>query len=105
MRPSQQTPIRVSRLLETDGFLVCPLCGGSHLHHVSVTTYDRKEDAEEGTSLHIRAGFMTFSNNLAGNPSLRRSGLTIEFACESCDTTSLLGIAQHKGCTIVDWVG
>lgn len=97
--------------------LVCPRCGGSHLHHVGVYIYSRREDAKETQLVtHWNTGTVTISTHLSGiltaNPSPRRSGLRVAFSCEDCDAfdegetePSLLQlvIAQHKGETLVYW--
>ena len=95
--------------------LVCPCCGEDYLHHETVTVFSRKEDAEfvrktvvEGSSVASDKEF----NDVSGNPSDRRDGITIRFWCETCaDYTAdgkpikqmFLHIAQHKGNTIMRW--
>lgn len=89
-----------------DDVLLCPVCWHSCLHHGTVTTFDRAQDADNGTAFRITPGAdrsVSHSTQLTGNPSLRRGGITIEFTCEDCGNTSTLGIAQHKGCSVLNW--
>jgi hypothetical protein len=39
----------------------------------------------------------TIDTSMAGNPSGRRSGLTVLFWCECCHRITRLDIEQHKG--------
>jgi hypothetical protein len=71
-----------------------------------VRSYDRGEDdavtlvttVSKGESIIERA-----ASNSTRNPSLRRHGLAIAFACEICAGRSELTIAQHKGATLIEW--
>jgi len=90
-----------------DDTLLCPCCGGCYLHHGAVCTFTRHQDADTGIAFRINAGTdgsICHSTQLNGNPSSRRDGITIEFTCEDCDNTSTLGIAQHKGLTLMEWM-
>jgi hypothetical protein len=82
------------------------ICGEDYLHHGSVTSYDRAEDAKTVTRTKVEAG-MAASNivpNSDDNPSDRRDGIVIEFWCELCTAHPIeLRIAQHKGNTHVSW--
>jgi hypothetical protein len=89
-------------------WLTCPGCGGeySYLHHEAVTAYERAEDAP--TTRVVRSNGQTLSveevpSSRMGNPSTRRDGIAIEFYCELCPTLSKLTVAQHKGCTYMEW--
>jgi hypothetical protein len=65
--------------------LACPSCGSPMLHHFSeIENYVREREDEESNPR---------------NPSGRRNGLIIWFACEECGKDNALTIAQHKGCT------
>ena len=90
--------------------LFCPRCGGEYLHHVSATMFDRPEDGEtakrsfiDGTSAKVD---LVPSEN-SGNPSSRRGGLCITFACDACkgtdDNVLELTMSQHKGTTEIGW--
>lgn len=91
--------------------LICPFCGGNYLHQGKTTLYERGED--EGTcAMTVVDGFTTTVDARASgldNPSARRHGLTVEFACEfeggddHAKTPIVLCIAQHKGNTKVFW--
>lgn len=96
------------------GHLICPCCGGEYLHHVSVTVFDRGEDAEQVRKVGIGKGTLTANlvpNEGSGNPSRRRHGMTITFWCEGCAETFEgepvrlmdLTISQHKGNTEIAW--
>jgi hypothetical protein len=84
--------------------LFCPKCGGNYLNHDKVEIFDRSEDKPLGLHVSVIAGRATVDSEMAGNPSSRRHGLTITFACESCGQQSVLSIGQHKGNTEVDFV-
>jgi hypothetical protein len=90
--------------------LLCPRCGREYLHHASATMFDRPEDGGtakrsfiDGTSAKVD---LVPSEN-SGNPSSRRGGLCISFACEACkgidDNVLELTISQHKGTTEIGW--
>ena len=90
-----------------DDMLLCPNCGGINLHQIKVDVFERGEDEED--VLHTQVGpeksFKSFvvKNEISGNPSLRRHGMTIKFMCETCDAKPKLHFAQHKGITLVNW--
>ena len=83
----------------TGALLECPACGGNYLRHEKVEVFERSED--EGTGLHVLVenGKVAEDNDLTGNPSSRRHGLSIRFRCEHCAAMPVLAIAQHKGNT------
>jgi hypothetical protein len=86
--------------------LRCPRCGDTDLRHGQVTAFDRNEDAEMTIVTRISGGFAEtrlLPSDQAGNPSSRRHGLAIAFACEGCGDGLELTIAQHKGSTTVAW--
>lgn len=87
----------------TDGHLVlkCPCCRDVFLHHHTVEVFDRREDAARGQHVTVLGGRVGVDDDLTGNPSPRRSGLRIEFFCESCGAEPVLTVAQHKGSTRV----
>jgi hypothetical protein len=89
--------------------LLCPKCGGNNLHHDAVAVFDRSD--ENGP---IRATLVDDAVTVKivsreesvqlGNPSDRRSGLAIDFLCESCGSLpGPLTIEQHKGETYMKW--
>jgi hypothetical protein len=90
-----------------DNVLLCPCCGDNYLHHGQVCTFTRAtQDADSGIAFRIDAGgngSISRSSQLKGNPSSRRDGITVDFTCENCGNTSTLGIAQHKGQTLLNW--
>lgn len=84
--------------------LICPYCGSEFLHHDEVTVYNRRgEDAQEGLVARIQGSGVMLKTSQEGNPSSRRSGLTIHFWCEGCEHIPVLTIVQHKGVTFVEW--
>ncbi len=66
--------------------LLCPRCGADNLHHLTVTVFDRGEDASSLVRTKFGAGNASMSvvGASAENPSSRRGGLTIQFECEQC---------------------
>ena len=84
--------------------LLCPHCGGTYLHHGKVSIYEREEDQDNGLHVSVeRGGTLSVDQDLSGNPSLRRHGLTIQFWCEICKANPELTIVQHKGQTFVQF--
>jgi len=90
-----------------DDCIKCPACQGGHIHHDTVTIFDRKaEDAPSYALVVERGGCVS---NITGaraeqdNPSSRRHGVAIRFWCEECDTISELAVEQHKGSTRLRW--
>jgi hypothetical protein len=86
--------------------LLCLHCGGEYLHHIKVTSFDRKEDAERVLITEIHHGHVGRAeepSDKSRNPSSRRDGLAIEFGCELCSQAWELTFAQHKGNTIYAW--
>jgi hypothetical protein len=93
--------------------LLCPCCGFEYLHAVRVVVFDRGEDDSQGRRTTVDAdahgcGLVSQSTSLQGNPSMRRGAIAIEFSCEGCggweDRPIRLGLSQHKGRTLVEWV-
>lgn len=94
--------------------LTCPCCNEEYLHHGTVTVFDRNEDAPfvRKTTVADYVGVASVDNESSGNPSGRRTGLTIEFWCETCGGCDedgnitkpmLLHILQNKGNTYLHW--
>lgn len=83
--------------------LLCPKCGCNNLHQIAVDTYFRGEDAEVGIHAHVGFDGVRTDMDVSGNPSARRSGMTITFECEQCDGDKFLHIYQHKGTTYLEW--
>jgi hypothetical protein len=88
--------------IEDGTHLRCARCGGEYLHHVKVEVFEGREDAAKGVHLSIDGGCVKVDDDLAGNPSSRRHGLTIHLTCEFCAATNVLTIAQHKGLTLLE---
>lgn len=83
--------------------LLCPVCGSCWLHHESVAVFNRNEDAESGICVQAEGMNVQVGTDITQNPSSRRHGLSIRFWCETCGKRSSLGIAQHKGVTLLQW--
>jgi hypothetical protein len=86
--------------------LRCPRCGYTDLHHGRVTIFDRNEDAEMTVVTTVAGGLAEahlLPSDTAGNPSFRRDGLAIAFACEGCGDDLELTIAQNGGSSTVAW--
>lgn len=85
--------------------LVCPVCGGIHLHQVTVEVFERDcEDDDKGLHITVEQNHTDVKyESLRGNPSPRRQGLMVEFYCEGCCELIRLNVYQHKGHTVVGW--
>ena len=84
-----------------DDVLLCPACGGDYLHQGKVEIFNRSEDADEGAHVSVLGDDVRVNRDLAGNPSARRHGMTINFTCELCPAQIQMDISQHKGNTYV----
>ncbi len=94
--------------------LQCAHCGGDNLHHASVGVWSR-EGGEDGPSMLTKVmardtdppldrypgPVVVTHSDPSGNPSSRRGAVAVFFECESCDETTVLTIAQHKGFSIL----
>lgn len=88
--------------------MVCPRCGSAYLHHQSVTSFDRSEDAQVLSETTVSCGeakMKMVDSSTSRNPSARRDGLEVVFTCVGCEEgrTLSLFISQHKGQTEVFW--
>jgi hypothetical protein len=84
--------------------LCCPSCGANNLHHERIDIYERVEDDSIGLHAVVTDGEVSVDNDMKGNPSMRRHGLSIRLVCECCDSSQVLHIKQHKGGTLLDMV-
>ena len=84
--------------------LKCPSCDWSNLHHVSVEVFERAEDALSGVHVLVDGAGVVVNNDITGNPSARRDGMYISFACETCEAKPVLKLLQHKGSTYMEWL-
>lgn len=104
--------------VDTKALLTCPNCNEFYLHHAGVQAYHRDEDAQSVTVTTVVGGTTMLNaipSDLSGNPSARRTGLVLQFWCESCGIGNADGngegcggfaelcFAQHKGVTQVFW--
>lgn len=84
--------------------LLCPLCGGSDLHHGAIETFERREDAKHGMHTVVTHDHVDVKYDaLVDNPSARRHGFKVTFRCEQCGTLPPLLVLQHKGKTWIGW--
>ena len=87
-------------------YLTCPNCGHDYMHQLAAEIHAREEDGEARViRVDLKTGDITHDPQHK-NPSNRRQGMIVEFACENCDftgTISYLGIWQHKGNTVIEW--
>jgi hypothetical protein len=92
------------------GQLMCK-CGSEYLHQRNITIFQREEDeltttviAQDGKTVQAS----DFPSDDTCNPSPRRHGLILEFACEMCSEEGgglrRLAIFQHKGGTYMEWL-
>lgn len=89
---------------DNESRLLCPRCGGSGLHHISVDVINRqKEDSVSGLNIRVEGTSFTAKDSLGGNPSPRRNGMTIQFHCELCGQDPVLSLYQHKGETFMSF--
>ena len=93
--------IQQSDFWDGKGELLCPGCGQEYLHAVKVEAFDRTSEDMGGVHVTVSSGKATVDNVMKDNPSSRRDGLKIFFACETCDCESVLMIMQHKGTTYI----
>ena len=86
---------------------VCPTCGSEYLHQTTVAIWGRKAGEDSQDMVHVfdhTNGVLPANHPIikaaleAGNPSLRRDGLTIALHGE-CGHVSALSIFQVKGRT------
>jgi hypothetical protein len=97
----------MSVLVNRDGILCCPACGGENLHQEDVEVFNRRvEDAPSCVVVVDHKLGIALDGDPARNPSSRRQGLLVTFLCETCGDLGrrhTLEIAQHKGNTFVRW--
>jgi hypothetical protein len=91
-------------LVDPNDDLLCPNCGGTHMHHTAIVVFDREED-EEKALMTVVSKHSTLSKIVDNeqNPSSRRDSVLIRFSCESCGEDVALTIVQHKGQTSFMW--
>jgi hypothetical protein len=102
--------VTISRFGENNrdaDILCCPACGFLYLHQTGVVVYHRRnEDDQDMTVTHVGYGeAITHRTRETNNPSERRSGMAIQFACEGCENVFELTIEEHKGNTYLGWRG
>ena len=97
-------------ILDCDGILCCPHCGGNNLHHSTVEVFNRPREDDPSTAVLVKENGAPIVGHPLSNPSGRRNGILIEFKCENCGFDNpakvfALGIVQHKGNTFLSWFG
>jgi hypothetical protein len=97
-------------VVDEDRVLLCPVCGGTNLHQLSIDAYQRVEEDAEARLTRVPVGGGVPEHALVdpSNVPGRRDALCIEFVCEEChgpdsSTPYALWIQQHKGCTYLSW--
>ena len=95
-----------------DRVIKCRHCGEDYMHHQDIDIYDRGEDDRTGMHVnlhrtqsegygwhdeHPKSNNLVVDGNMKDNPSMRRTGLTIDFWCENCGNITRMNIVQHKG--------
>lgn len=113
-----KNPVPKHKLIQYDDYsnsIKCPHCGNTYMHHLGIETFHCEEDQNgyhvelyDETShgwgmMNIICPENTTNENTKSNPSARRGGILILFGCENCHNISRLGIAQHKGQSLVSW--
>jgi hypothetical protein len=103
--PDNLAPVTVEHPDWTNQVLCCPNCGSSYLHHGVITIYSSNEDDFISRTTVDPNGDVSVSRTDDGsNPSRRRDGASIAFACEECDRDTMeLTLSQHKGVTLTEW--
>lgn len=96
--------IKLGRTTGLGSELYCP-CGMNNLHQYKYKIFERSEDQQQvkettvdGQGTYVRM----VANKDSDNPSSRRNGMQIFFACEG-EHEMVLTISQHKGCTYIRW--
>lgn len=90
-----------------DFLLKCPACGGTNLHHHEVIVCSRTSGEDgPGVKVEVSGASVTTTVNVpdaafAG----RRDDLRVRFTCEQCPTESWRYLIQHKGDTLLKWLG
>lgn len=102
MNEIEKEIVRTETQIDSDGYLVCPSCGGNYLHQRWVREYDRAGEDGETTVTEVHCTKVrTVNQDADRNPSRRRDGIRIAFACEGCTAHVELIVSQHKGNTEV----
>lgn len=86
--------------------LCCPVCGESYLHQRSVAVGFREKEDGRGMMTVVSDQGTSLVRPVPGLPG-RRDCLEIAFECENCgsDKRHYLQVMQHKGQTLIEWVG
>lgn len=92
------------KLHEDGDVLLCGNCNGMYLHMGYVDTYIRTtEDSETGNHTKVIGSKTERDDEMYGNPSERRDGVTLSFTCEDCNAVNFLSLAQNRGHTMIGW--
>lgn len=74
----------------------------NYLHFAGLELFDRCEDAKVGQRIAIFSGKIIVTDDLTGNPSRRRKGVSLYFHSENGSPIKM-NIIQHKGQTEVNF--
>jgi hypothetical protein len=86
-----------SSLVDSDGGLECPACGGDYTHAQRVYTLCSPTADEASDILEFGCPFGGYDTG-----KYRRSAVVILFSCESCPQPFELIFQQHKGVTVIE---
>jgi len=76
--------------------------GDNYLHFAGLELFDRHEDAKKGRRIAIFGDEVIVTDDLTGNPSRRRGGISLYFHSEN-GTPVKMNVVQHKGQTEVNF--
>ena len=74
----------------------------NYLHFAGLELFDRREDAKKGQRIAIFGDEVIVTDDLTGNPSRRRGGISLYFHSEN-GTPVKMNVVQHKGQTEVNF--
>lgn len=72
------------------------------LHFAGLEIFDRHEDSKKGQRIAIFGDEIIVTDDLTGNPSRRRGGISIYFHSEN-GTPIKMNVVQHKGQTEINF--
>lgn len=74
----------------------------SYSHLIGLEIFNRREDANKGQRISIFGGHITVTDDISGNPSLRRGSVILYFYNEN-EPPFKIHIIQHKGQTLAEF--
>lgn len=76
--------------------------GEGYLHFAGVRIFDRGEDADKGQQVVVFGDQIDITENIEGNPSVRRGAVSLYFYSET-GPNLIVHFIQHKGQTYVEF--